>query len=68
MLTVVYKFLWDETAFLRYARALLFLAGELVRQGVIPTGIDAGGKYGVLLEATAFLFAAGAKTRRPAAV
>lgn len=58
MIPILRKLLWDESAFQRYARAFLFLVGELVRQGVIPTGIEGGGKYGVILQAIAFLVTA----------
>ena len=62
MLEWIKKFLYDETFFERCFRMTIFLAGELVRNGTIPTGVEGlGAKLGPLISALALLVAAGEK-------
>jgi len=65
MLTLISKFLWDETAFIRYTRTILAGLGMAMQEGVIPTGIDGGGKWGALLVVLAFFLGAGDKNQPP---
>jgi hypothetical protein len=54
--------IWDETAFQRYGRMLIFGLGAAVSAGMIQTGIDGGGgKIGTALQLLAFMIRAGDK-------
>lgn len=60
MLTSLHRLLWDEGYFTTHAatglRFGVALAGYLMDQGIIPTGIDGGGDtYGKLGMVLAFL-------------
>lgn len=68
MLEWIKKFLYDETFFERCFRMTIFLAGELVRQGTIPTGVPGlGQKLGPIISALALLVAAGERNPKPEA-
>ena len=65
MLEWVKKFLYDETFFERCFRMTIFLAGELVRNGTIPTGVEGlGNKLGPIISAFALMIAAGEKNEK----
>ena len=66
MIPLLRRFLLDETAFVRWSRAALFGLGEAMREGLIPTGVSGGGKYGVVLMLAAFMLGAGDKNPRMA--
>ena len=62
MVEWIKKFLYDVTFFERCFRMTVFLAGELVRNGTIPTGIEGlGQKLGPFISALALMVAAGEK-------
>lgn len=65
MLEWVKRFLYDESFFERCFRMTIFLAGELVRNGTIPTGVSGlGQKLGPIISALALLVAAGEKNAK----
>ena len=45
----------DPATFRRSLRSIVAMVGLLMQEGIIPTGVDYGGKYGTLLVALAFL-------------
>ena len=44
MITWLKDLLYNEAAFLSFARLVVIMLGEALRDGLIPTGIDNGGK------------------------
>jgi len=57
------RFWRDETFFVACVRSAVFLAGQMVAMGVIPTGIPGAGRWvGAFIAAASLLFAAGNKT------
>lgn len=66
MLAFLYRFLYDESFFERSFRMAIFLAGELIRNGTIPTGVSGlGNKIGPIISALALLVAAGERNPKP---
>lgn len=65
MIPLIKSFFYDASAFRRYVRTALFVVGELMRQGMIPTGVSGGGKYGIILQAVALFVGAGQMNPRP---
>lgn len=67
MITVIRKFLWDETAFIRYSRAGLYLLYVSVAQGLVPGLSDtkAGWWIAQFLPVIALMLGAGEKNRSP---
>jgi len=66
MLEFLKRFLYDESFFERCFRMTIFLAGELVRNGTIPTGVEGlGAKIGPFISALALMVAAGEKNPNP---
>jgi hypothetical protein len=55
VLVLLWDLLTDPAVFRRSLRAGLAGLGLGMQQGVIPTGVDYGGKYGIWLVMAAFL-------------
>lgn len=67
MITFVKSFLWDETAFIRYSRAMIYGLSVAITQGMIP-GLS-GTKFwwvAQFLPVLALMLGAGDKNRTPA--
>lgn len=68
MITLIKRFLWDETAFVRYMRAILAGLGMAMHSGMIPIASLSGTKawwIGPALVMAAFIFGAGEKNHTP---
>lgn len=68
MITLIKKFLWDETAFVRYMRAILAGLGMAMHSGMIPVAALSGTRawwIGPALVMAAFIFGAGDKNYTP---
>jgi hypothetical protein len=64
MIAWIKKLLWDETAFERFGRALLFAIGQAMQQGLLPVEVGTTGWYiGILLQISAFTVGAGDKNK-----
>jgi hypothetical protein len=61
MITFFKNLLWDETAFFRYGRFCLYILGQGMVIGVIPTGVSGGGKIGVMISGLALLISGNTK-------
>lgn len=62
MITYLKKLLWDETAFERFGRAIVFGIGQAMQQGLLPTG-DKGWYVGIVMQALALAVGAGDKNK-----
>jgi hypothetical protein len=71
VITLIKRFLWDETAFVRYMRAILAGLGMAMHSGMIPIASLSGTKawwIGPALVMLAFIFGAGDRNQSPAEI
>ena len=55
MLEWAREFLWDKAAFFASLRYCVAVAGVAIDKGWLPTGIDHGDQFGLLISAAALL-------------
>jgi hypothetical protein len=65
MITWLRNLLFDETAFVRFGRTLIFIAGQMLHEGIVP-GLNGAAAWwiGPFVSAAALVLGAGEKNAR----
>lgn len=65
MITLLKELLFDAAVARRFGRYIIFLLGAGIQQGIIPTGVNGGGKYGIYISGIALLISSQPKPQQP---